>query len=152
MNQLTRDAGKIQQIIDEFGHALGIGLNARKVARGSFVQHPFVAHQHHGTETADRTQWRAQVVRNRITERFEFFVDHLKVGCAAFDVGLKFRIQHSQLAFAAAQRLDHEFPLQLAFDTHADQFENGLRQLGLDERLARHRGNQADRLAFRAPQ
>src|SRR5207249_11712040 len=71
---VSGDAGQVEQVIDQRGHALARGAHAREVVLAGNVQPLGVVFQQRLTEAVDAAQRRPQVVGDRVGKRIQLGV------------------------------------------------------------------------------
>ena len=71
------DAGKLKQCVNERSHALDRITHAADIVPSRVVDDPGVVFFQRETESVDRAQGSAQVVRDRVAEGLEFAIDAL---------------------------------------------------------------------------
>lgn len=105
---LPAQAGKRQQIIDQFSHALGAFADDLKLTPAVLGQARTEILHDRLRKAIDRAQWRPQVVRHRVGKRFQFAIRRQQFRCALLDPLLQRGIQAANVLFRPA--IFHEKP------------------------------------------
>ena len=100
----ARDPSQLQQVVDEHGHPLARGPDAPGVFAAGFAELIAVLLQQRFAVPAQRPQWGAQVMGDRVAERLQVLVRQGQVSRALFHAGFQVGVESPDLGFGVALR------------------------------------------------